>query len=87
MIHHHRILFHNVIMETEERMEEERAKGYLFPGSGKIKIIDVTEEQRIFTQPLQCVIVAIIKYEFTDTGKEADINDLPLFPTADGDML
>lgn len=82
MAYHHRLLFHNVIMEVKERMEQDRAKGYLVPGRGEIEIIGEVEELRIFTTSMQCVIVAIIQYRFT----VADSSDMPLFVTADGDM-
>ena len=85
MIHHHRILFHNLIMGAEEKMEEDRANGYLFPGKGLIEIMDVMEEQRIFTQPMQCAIVAIVRYRFIETEQD-NLSEAPFFETPDGDL-
>lgn len=65
LVYHHRILFHNVVMGVEEEMEQERLEGYLVPGAEAIEVIDWHEERRIFTMPMQCAIVTVVKYKVT----------------------
>ncbi len=76
----HRMLFDDVVMHIEEKLEEDRTKGYLFPSEGEIEILGVTEEQRIYLGFMRCIIVVCIQYRFK-------VDDSPLFETTDGDLM
>ncbi len=67
--------------EVKKKMEEEQAKGRLF-GQGKIEILEpVVQEQRIYLGFMRSIIVVLVQY------KLHNVEDPPLFETADGDLM